>query len=336
MRGNYTLDTPTTEVYNGSMEDMNLIELLDRFPDEQSCRDFIQERRWPDEITCPQCGVIGKAYKYTSGKNAGKLFKCASCRQQFTVRVGSIFEDSKIPLRKWLLAIYLCTSIKKGVSSIQLSKFIKVRQATAWFMLQRIRHVFETGSFEKLTGEVEMDEAYIGGKDSNKHYHKRLKQLTGKGAQGHGSKNSKTPVVGMVERGGKLRAVATKDTGSNTLMTLARKNIDIDATIYTDEHMPYRTLPKIGFKHASVNHGAKEFVNGMASTNTAESFWSHLKRGIDGIYHHVSAKHLQLYCDEYTFRWNTRGMTDGERFEAWFDNINGKRLMYKSLTNKRS
>lgn len=164
------------------MEDMNLIELLDRFPDEQACRDFIQERRWPNEITCPQCGVIGKAYKYTSGKNAGKLFKCAACRQQFTVRVGSIFEDSKIPLRKWLLAIYLCTSIKKGISSIQLAKFIKVRQATAWFMLQRIRHVFESGSFEKLSGEVEMDEAYIGGADKNKHYSKKLKTLTGKGA----------------------------------------------------------------------------------------------------------------------------------------------------------
>lgn len=138
----------------------------------------------------------------------------------------------------------------------------------------------------------------------------------------------------MVERGGRLRAVATKDTGSNTLMTLARNNIDIDATIYTDEHMPYRPLPKLGFKHESVNHGVKEFVNGMASTNTAESFWSHLKRGINGIYHHVSAKHQQFYCDEYSFRWNTREMTDGERFEAWFDNIGGKRLMYKTLTKK--
>ena len=262
--------------------------------------------------------------------------KCASCRDMFTVRMGSIFEESPVPLQKWFLAIYLCTSLKKGVSSIQLSKYIGVTQKTAWFMLQRIRHVFETGSFEKLTGEVEMDEAYIGGSDKNKHHSKKLKTRTGKGAQGFASKNDKTPVVGMVERGGRLIAVATENTGSATLMNLARKNIDIDATIYTDEHMPYRTLPKIGFKHASVNHGAKEFVNGMASTNTAESFWSHLKRGIDGIYHHVSAKHLQLYCDEYTFRWNTRGMTDGERFEAWFDNINGKRLMYKSLTNKRS
>lgn len=317
---------------------MNLIELLDKYPDEQACRNQLEKKRWPDgDITCPQCGIIGKAYKYMSGKNAGKLFKCAACRQQFTVRVGTIFEDSKIPLRKWFLAIYLTTSIKKGISSIQLAKFIKVRQATAWYMLQRIREVVKTGNFElQLIGEVEMDEAYIGGKDSNKHAHKRLRALTGKGAQGFGSKNSKAPVVGMVERGGRLHAIATKDTGSKTLMTLARQHIDINATVYTDEHMPYRALPKIGFKHESVNHGVKEFVNGMASTNTAESFWSHLKRGINGIYHHVSAKHLQKYCDEYSYRWNTRDLTDGERFEDWFSHINGKRLTYKSLTTKQS
>ncbi len=314
---------------------MDLLKFFDMFPDEQACRDFLEKHRWPNEITCPQCGIIGKAYKYKNGKNAGKLFKCAACRQQFTVRVGTIFEDSPITLRKWFLAIYLSTNNKKGVSSVQLGKYLKVRQATAWFILQRVREVERIGTFEKLTGAVEMDEAYIGGKDSNKHYSKRLKTLTGKGAQGFGSKNSKAPVVGMVERGGKLHAVATKDTGSRTLMTLARQHIDINATVYTDEHMPYRTLPKLGFKHKSVNHGVKEFVNGMANTNTAESFWSHLKRGINGVYHHVSAKHLQRYCDEYSYRWNTRTMTDGERFEDWFGRIEGKRLTYKSLVRKQ-
>lgn len=313
---------------------MDLLKFFDMFPDEQACRNFLEKHRWPNEITCPQCGIIGKAYKYKNGKNAGKLFKCAACRQQFTVRVGTIFEDSPITLRKWFLAIYISTNNKKGVSSVQLGKYLKVRQATAWFILQRVREVERMGTFEKLTGLVEMDEAYIGGKDSNKHYSKRLKTLTGKGAQGFGSKNSKAPVVGMVERGGKLHAVTTKDTGSRTLMTLARQHIDINATVYTDEHMPYRTLPKLGFKHKSVNHGVKEFVNGMASTNTAESFWSHLKRGINGVYHHVSAKHLQRYCDEYSYRWNTRTMTDGERFEDWFVHVNGKRLTYKALVYK--
>jgi transposase-like protein len=246
--------------------------------------------------------------------------------------MGSVFEDSKIPLQKWFFAIYLHTSLKKGVSSIQLSKYLGVTQKTSWFMLQRIRYVFANGTFEKLTDFVEVDETYIGGRESNKHAGKRIRSKTGKGAQGFGSKNIKTPVVGMVQRKGRIHAIVTSDTGSRTLMTLIRKHVDISAIVYTDEHMPYRTLPKIGYQHQAVNHGVKEFVNGMASTNTAESFWSHLKRGIDGIYHHVSPKHLQKYCDEYSYRWNTRDMTDGERFEDWFGSINGKRLRYKSLT----
>ncbi|MGK2896312.1 MAG: IS1595 family transposase, partial [Candidatus Saccharimonadales bacterium] len=246
------------------MESFNLIQFYQKFGTEEQCQHFLFKNRWVDGVTCPKCGEINvKTYKLASGR-----IKCASCRNTFTVRTRSVFEDSPVPLQKWFLAIYLCVSYKKGISSIQLSKFIGVTQKTAWFMLQRIRYFFENDSFELFTGEVEMDEAYIGGADKNKHHSKKLKTITGKGAQGFGSKNSKTPVVGMVERGGKLHAIAIKDTGSNTLMTLARTNIDIDATIYTDKRMPYRTLLKLGFKHASVNHCVKEFVNGMASTNT--------------------------------------------------------------------
>ncbi len=307
------------------MEATNLIEFYNEFATEEKCQDFLARQRWGDEIVCPKCGTIGvKAYKLASGR-----LKCAECRGPFTVRMGSVFEDSKLPLQKWFFAIYLCTSLKKGVSSIQLSKYLGVTQKTAWFMLQRIRYVFENGTFEKLKNAVEVDEAYIGGSEKNKRANKKTR-----GAQGFGSKKVKTPVVGMVQRGGKLHAVVTGDTGSTTLMGLISKHVDLDATVYTDEHMPYRSLSTIGYKHESVNHGSKEFVNGMASTNTAESFWSHLKRGVDGIYHHVSAKHLQKYCDEYSYRWNTKDMTDGERFKDWFSNINSKRLMYKSLISK--
>src|SRR5665213_3522015 len=241
----------------------NLIEFYQVFATEEQCQKFLAQQRWSSGIVCPKCGTVGiKAYKLASGR-----LKCAECRKPFTVRMGSVFEDSKIPLQKWFFAIYLHTSLKKGVSSIQLSKYLGVTQKTAWFMLQRIRYVFDNGTFEKLMNEVEVDEAYIGGREANKHVSKRLKNKTGKGAQGFASKNIKTPVVGMVERKGKIHAIVTSDTGSKTLMTLIRNHVDIDATVYTDEHMPYRTLPKIGYKHESVNHGAKEFVNGMASTN---------------------------------------------------------------------
>lgn len=177
------------------MDAVNLIDFYNEFATEEKCADFLAKQRWGNEIICPKCGTVGiKAYKLASGR-----LKCADCRKPFTVRMGSFFEDSKIPLQKWFFAIYLCTSLKKGVSSIQLAKYLGVTQKTAWFMLQRIRYVFENETFEKLQGAVEMDEAYIGGKDSNKHAKKRTKALTDKDAQGFGSKKNKTPVVGMVE-----------------------------------------------------------------------------------------------------------------------------------------
>lgn len=294
-------------------EDLNnLIEFYSRFGNEQACRDYFENARWGDEVTCPKCGVVGEAYKYTDGR----LFKCGACRKQFTVRVGTIFEDSKLPLQKWFLAIYLATSLKKGISSIQLSKYLGITQKSAWFMLHRIRYAVETKSYDKpLDGDIEMDETYIGGRrPMNK------------------KNDNKTPVVGAIERKGRIYTEVTQDASSTTLQRIIREHVSPDSTLYTDGWRGYTRASRLVGSHQIVNHSAKEWVNGMANTNSIEGFWSHLKRGIDGIYHHVSARHLQRYCDEYQYRFNTRGYTDGERFADWFGYSRGK-LTYKELIN---
>ncbi len=294
--------------------DINLIDFFNRFSTEQVCRDYLEKARWDDEIACPKCGVIGNIYKYKDGK----LFKCGACRKQFTVRVGTIFEDSKIPLQKWFLAIYLATSLKKGISSIQLSKYIGITQKSAWFMLHRIRHAIESGNFDKpqLSGDVEIDETYVGGK--------RRGSKRGRGGE------HKSSIVGMVERDGDVRAVVTVDTKARTVAPLIRSNVSISATIHTDEYKVYNVLDRMGYDHQRVNHSKKEWVHNATHTNTIEGFWSHLKRGINGIYHHVSRKHLQNYCDEYQYRYNTRLMNDFERFAKWFSGSEC-RLTYSHL-----
>lgn len=289
----------------------NLVEFYNRFGDEQACRDYLEKARWGDKITCPHCGVVGNAYKYKDGR----LYKCKDCRKQFTVRVGTIFEDSKLPLQKWFLAIYLATSLKKGISSIQLSKYLGITQKTAWFMLHRIRYAVETDSYDKpLDGEVEMDETYVGGV-----------------RKGHTRKfDNKTPVVGAVERKGRVVARTTDDASSTTLQRVIREHISPEANLYTDDWKGYHRASRMVMLHRAVNHSKQQWTSGKVHTNTIEGFWSHLKRGIDGIYHHVSAKHLQRYCDEYRYRYNTRDMSDGERFSNYFVNIHG-RLEYKEL-----
>lgn len=290
----------------------SLLDVVKHFPDEKSCREHLEKMRWTDKIVCPQCGSDRKIYRI----NDGKLFKCADCLKQFTVRVGTIFEDSALPLQKWFMGIYLIMAHKKGISSIQLGKDIEVTQKTAWFMLHRIRYAIRTKSFDKqLNGIVEADETYVGGKTTRSR-----------------KNNNKTIVAGIIERGGRITAKTVEHASIKELMGHIHDNVSKEATIYTDEHVSYQGLKYVYKQHETITHGEKEYVRGNVHTNTIESFWALLKRGIVGIYHHVGKKHLNKYVDEFEFRYNNRHIHDVERFSSMLSCCNG-RLMYRDLIN---
>lgn len=304
----------------------NLMQLFSYFKDEQTCREYLATIRWNGQPVCPykECGH-DKVFKFSNGK----VYKCAKCRKQFSVRVGTIFEDSKIPLQKWFASIYLITSHKKGISSLQLHRDIGVTQKTAWYMLHRVRHTFgfNVGS-EKLGGVCEADETFIGGKESNKHKSKQTE-----GTQGRSVK-TKSAVAGIVERGGELRATKVPDTTGYNLRQFVYKNLEFGSKLHTDEWWGYKGLAQ-AFKHKFVKHNEGEYVSGDTHTNTLEGFWSLLKRGTIGIYHSMSDKHLQQYIDEFVFRYNTRQCTESYRFDTMLNNINST-LSYKQLIDGRN
>lgn len=302
----------------------NLIELLDYFKDEVTCSKYLATIRWNGNIQCPYDGCgHNKVFEFSNGK----MYKCAKCRKQFSVRIGTIFQDSKIPLRKWFASIYLITSHKKGISSLQLAKDIGVQQRTAWFLNQRVRHAFGMNpSTEQLTGDIEADETYMGGAEKNKHKSKRVK-----GTQGRSVK-TKTPVAGVIQRGGELRAQIVENTQGKNLRPFVIKNIAAGSNLHTDEWWGYKGLSEI-YQHHVVLHNCKEYVRGNVHTNTLEGFWSLLKRGINGIYHSISDKHLQKYIDEYVFRYNTKLLDEYTRFNALLKKTNNY-ISYKQLTSE--
>jgi len=278
----------------------SLIDLVTTFTDEQSCIDHLTQLRWNGDIVSP-FDASSKVYVCKGNK-----YKCKNTGKYFNVKTGTMFDNTKIKLQKWFMAIYLITSHKKGISSLQLSRDIKITQKSAWFMLQRIRACFGIdNNDDKLTGEVEIDETYVGGKNKNRHESKKVKNSQGR------SPKDKTPVVGMVQREGKLIAKKVIDVKEGTITEIVAKNIDLNAKVYTDEYRGYNAVRRI-YDHQQVKHSAKEYVNGRVHTNTIEGFWSLLKRGIVGIYHFTSEKHLQRYVDEFVFRYNSRDLDEGQ------------------------
>lgn len=297
----------------------SIFDLIRTFPDEQSCIDHLEKLRWDGNVVSP-FDLSSKVYKCKDNK-----YKCKNTGKYFNVKTNTIFDNTKIGLQKWFLAMYIVTSHKKGISSLQLSRDIDVTQKTAWFMLQRIRQCFGIENGHELNNEVEADETYIGGKNKNRHAHKKIE-----GSQGRSSKD-KTPVVGMVERGGKLNAKVVDNVQHQSLKNEITKYINQNAKLYTDEWLGYRGFERI-YDHSYVKHNQSQYVNGRIHTNTTEGFWSVLKRGIVGIYHFTSKKHLQKYIDEFVFRYNTRNTSTNDRFNLLLLNLEN-RVTYKELVN---
>ncbi|WP_204344331.1 IS1595 family transposase [Psychroserpens algicola] len=301
----------------------SILDLIQAFPNEQACIEHLEVLRWSNGVVSP-FEPTSKVYNCK-----GNRYKCKESGKYFNVKTDTIFDNTKMPLQKWFIAIWLVTSHKKGISSLQLGRDLGITQKSAWFMLQRIRNCFglNDDNQDKLQGEVEIDETYVGGKAGN-----RSAKIRADKSEATKEHYKKSTVLGMVERGGDVRAMHVQNATEISLLPPIVNNIAFNSSIYTDELTSYNKLERV-YDHQTVKHGRGEYVRGRVSTNSIESFWALLKRGIYGIYHFTSKKHLQLYVDEFVFRYNTRkNTTESERFNLLLSNIEN-RITYKDLIN---
>lgn len=305
----------------GEKAPTTLLEAIRYFSDPDVCIKFVSSLRWPDGPVCPKCEGTEHSYLTTR-----QLWKCKDCKRQFSVKVGTIFEGSPIGLDKWLAAIWLIANSKNGISSHELGRSVGLTQKSAWFVLHRVRLAMRTGTFAKFSGEIEVDETFVGGLSKNMHSDVRKRKITGTGGK------DKTAVIGIRRRGGDLKATVIPDRKRHTLQLMVRDQVEKGASVYTDAFGSYTGLGG-DFDHGTVDHAVR-YVDGRVHVNNVENFWTLLKRGLKGTYVQVAPEHLFRYVDERVFTYNKRDLDDFGRFVTVLGQVAGRRLTYAALTGK--